>query len=445
MLDVGSFRTKTCGGVGRRAFLRLATSVPMALGASAAVASANPPTARARSVLFVFLWGAPSHLDTLDPKPDAPAEYRGPFGTIPTRTPGLRFTELLPQLAQQSHLFTMVRTHVTSESGHPEAGTVALSGFSERAGPVQPNFGAVVGKHRGPGGRLPAFVSLANGVPADASRRIEGHGGGTLTAANDPMMVGCSETGKANIAALQLLPGLTPAQIVDRRTLSGRLDRAARGLSGPAPENWGRREQAAHQLLTNPESRAAFDLSRETPATRARYGQSEFGQSCLLGRRLVEAGVPYVQVNYSQHVEAMNPGYEHGWDTHLYNFELHQDLHCPVFDRAFSALLADLADRGLLDTTLVVCMGEFGRTPRISKGGARDHWPNCYPSVWAGAGIAGGRVLGQSDRRGQEPAVGRPLPPLLVGTTIAELAGVDAQRRAELRVLDGGSVIHELL
>ena len=141
----------------------------------------------------------------------------------------------------------------------------------------------------------------------------------------------------------------------------------------------------------------------------------------------------------------MNPGYEHGWDTHLYNFELHQDLHCPVFDRAFSALLADLADRGLLDTTLVVCMGEFGRTPRISKGGARDHWPNCYPSVWAGAGIAGGRVLGQSDRRGQEPAVGRPLPPLLVGTTIAELAGVDAQRLAELRVLDGGSVIHELL
>lgn len=443
MLDVGSFRARTCDGIDRRSFLRLGATIPIALGVAGPVTAATP--ARARSVLFVFLWGAPSHLDTIDPKPDAPCEYRGPFGTIPTRTPGLRFTELLPQVAQQSHLYTVVRTHVTSESGHPEAGTVALTGFKERPGPVQPNSGAIVAKHRGHGRLLPPFVSLANGVPADASRRIEGHGGGTLTAAYDPFLIGCAEDGQVNVSALKILKDLTPNHIDDRQTLLSRLDQDARRLASPASREWSRRHKSAHQLLTNPEARAAFDLTREKPRTRARYGQSAFGQSCLLARRLVEAGVPYVQVNYSQHVEAMNPGYEHGWDTHVYNFELLQDVHCPIFDRAFAALLGDLHERGLLQHTLVVCMGEFGRTPKINNRAARDHWPNVYPSIWAGAGIAGGRVIGQSDRRGAEPAVGRAIPPLMVGTTIAELVGIDAQRRAELRVLDGGSVIDELL
>jgi uncharacterized protein (DUF1501 family) len=193
-----------------------------------------------------------------------------------------------------------------------------------------------------------------------------------------------------------------------------------------------------------PEARRAFDLTAEKPATRARYGQSSFGQSCLLARRLVEAGVPYVQVNYSRHPEAFTPNYEFGWDTHIYNFEMLQDQHCPIFDRAFSALLDDLHERGLLRRTLVVCMGEFGRTPRITARAARDHWPQCYPSIWAGAGIAGGRTLGESDSRGAAPRCGPVITPLMVGTTIAELAGVDAEARAALRVLEGGTVIHEL-
>jgi uncharacterized protein (DUF1501 family) len=162
-------------------------------------------------------------------------------------------------------------------------------------------------------------------------------------------------------------------------------------------------------------------------------------------RLALEAGVPYVQVNYSRHPECITPGYEFGWDTHIYNFELLQDQHCPVFDRAFSALLDDLHDRGLLSRTLVVCMGEFGRTPKINARAARDHWPGCYPSIWAGAGVREGRVVGESDKRGEAPRSGPVVTPLMVGTTVAELAGVNAEARAALRVLDGGSVIHEIL
>ena len=149
-------------------------------------------------------------------------------------------------------------------------------------------------------------------------------------------------------------------------------------------------------------------------------------------------------MNWSQYVEAMCPNADFGWDTHIYNFELLQDRHCPILDRAYSALLDDLQDRGLLETTLVVCMGEFGRSPKISKRAAREHWPQCYSSVWAGAGIKPGKVIGESDKVAAKP-ITKPITPLMVGTTIAELAGIGPKERAEMKVLDGGSVIHELL
>src|SRR5579872_2049089 len=147
MLDIGSFPARTCAGISRRSFLRIAASAPLALGLGGATAA--PAKGRAKSVIFAFLWGAPSHLDTCDPKPDAPADYRGPFGVIPTRTPGVHFTELLPRLAQQSHRFTLIRSHVASNAGHPQGGTVALTGFDETPGPIQPNFGAILARSRG--------------------------------------------------------------------------------------------------------------------------------------------------------------------------------------------------------------------------------------------------------------------------------------------------------
>lgn len=443
MLNVGSFRAKSCAGVGRRSFLQLAGSMPLALGAAGGSAFGAAPT-KAKSVLFVFLWGAPSHLDTCDPKPDAPAEYRGPFGVIPTRTPGVQFTELLPGMARRSDRYSLVRSHTTTAPGHPDAGTVALTGFAETPAPPQPNFGSIVAKHRGNRGKLPPFFSIANGVVMDGSRRIEGYGGGTLSQAYDPFLVGCSEAGQVNFPALQLLDQLHPLRIQDRRRLSALLDHAEERVDQLPQQAWTSTMRSAYDLLLDPAARKAFDLTLETPETRARYGHTTFGQSSLMALRLVEAGVPYVQLNYSRHVEAINPGFEFGWDTHIYNFELLQDQHCPILDRAFCALLDDLYDRGLINDTLVVMMGEFGRTPRISARAARDHWPPCYFSIWAGGGVEPGRVIGASDKRGEHP-VTESYSPLAVGTTIAQLAGLDTQARAEMNVLADGRVIEGLL
>ena len=444
MLDVGRFEARTCSGRTRRSFLKLGASLPVAMGFGQLGAAVASEAARAKSVLFVFLWGAPSHLDTCDPKPNAPAEYRGPFCTIPTRTPGVHFTELLPKLAQRSDRYTLIRSHPQTAPGHPDGGTVALTGFEENPKPVQPNFGSIIAKHRGQTGSLPPFVSIARGVVMDGARKIEGYGGGTLGGAYDPFLVGASESGQVEIPALKLLDGLVPGRVNDRRELMRQLDRAERTIDHSGLVDWQRSYQAAYDLLMNAKARDAFDLTQEETRTRQRYGQTVFGQSSLLARRLVEAGVPYIQLNYSRHVEAITPGFEFGWDTHIYNFDLLQDLHCPVFDRGFSALLDDMDERGLLDDTLVVCMGEFGRTPKINNRAARDHWPRCYFSMWSGAGITTGRVIGESDRLGEDPLTDR-ITPKMVGTTIAELAGVNTQARAEMNVLDGGSVIEGLI
>lgn len=445
-MDIGQFLSRTCGGISRRGYLRASLAAPFALaGAPMLAAESKRDSVRAKSVIFVWLWGAPSHLDTFDPKPDASADIRGPFAAIPTRTPGLRFTELLPKLAARSDLFNVVHSHVTFAGGHPDAGTYGLTGFAEKPTPVKPNFGAIVGKHRGASsGNLASFTMLGRGIPKDVVRIVDGYGGGSLGKIHDPFLISCSEQGEAEIPSLALLEGLSPHRIQDRRGLLDTLDTARRDADRVSAASWRQMHHRAHDLLTVPEARQALDLTRESDKTREAYGQTSFGQSCLMARRMVEAGVPYIQVNWSEYVEAMTPNADFGWDTHIYNFELLPDRHCPILDRALSALLDDLRQRGLLESTLVVAMGEFGRTPKITNRAARDHWPRCYSSLWAGAGMNTGRVIGASDRIGSDP-ITAPVTPLMVGTTIAELAGVDTQARAEMKVLEGGTVIHELL
>ena len=446
MLDLGRFRARTCGGITRRSFLRIGATLPLATGLPALTAASrdsSPP--RARSVVFIWLWGGPSQIDTFDPKPMAPAEYRGPLSPISTRIPGVPFSELVPRLAQRNDRFTMMCSNVTSEAGHPDAGNVGLSGFIANPEPAKPNFGAIVAKHRGhrhKGGLAP-FVYVGR-IPHDGGRPIEGYGGGHLGKAYDPFVVSCSEQGQVDIPSLNLLDGLRPNRISDRKSLVVQLDNSLRALERGRLADWDRTWQRAYGLLTNPETRNAFDLTRETPATRSNYGQTTFGQSCLMARRLVETGVPYIQVNWSECLAAYGLNCDFGWDTHIYNFELLQDRHCPIFDRALSVFLDDLEERGLLETTLVVVMGEFGRTPKINERAARDHWINCYCSLWAGAGLEPGRVIGESDRLGRHP-VTTPITPLMVGTTISHLAGLDSQARAEMNVLEGGQVVDELL
>ncbi len=444
MLDVGSFQTRDCQGLSRRAFVRAALAAPLAWGLSprlAGTATAEAP--KAKSILLVWLGGAPSHLDTFDPKPKATPEYRGPFSTIQTRTPGVRFTELLPKLAARSHKFSLVRTNVNYDGDHLIAGSIALTGFPTGSKGYQPNFGSILARHRG-GGRLPAFISLAKGPIGDGRGPMLGYGGGPWGKVYDPFMVWCSEEGRIDIPDLKLLDGLTPARLTDRRLVLHELDRLRREADQAKSEHWDKLYQRAYALLNSPEARQAFGLSREPEKVRDGYGHTSFGQSCLLGRRLVEAGVPYVQVNWSQFVEVFYPFSDYGWDTHADNFGLLADWHCPLLDSVFSTLLDDLDQRGLLKTTLVVCMGEFGRTPRINNIGSRDHWHQCYFSIWAGGGVRPGRVIGESDPRGEHPAT-EPITPAMVGTTMLELAGVSSAARAQLNVLEGGRVIHELL
>lgn len=447
MIEFGSFKSRSCSGSSRRAFLQTATAVPAALIAglpSAATLAAAREAAQAKSVILLWLWGGPSHIDLADPKPDASMDFRGPFGTIDTRTPGMRFTEILPRAASRSDRFSVVRSMVSTNNGHPGAGTVGVTGFEESPGPVQPNFGSIVAKHRGRTGSLPPFFYVGKGIPRDLPRRIEGYGGGTLGKAWDPFLVSASELGEVSMPTLKMLPKLNASRIQDRRQLLQQLDDERHRLDATGIEDWGHTFQSAYGLLTSPEARAAFDLTQESKKTRAAYGRSTFGQGCLLARRLAQAGVPYIQVNWSEYVETFTPNGDWGWDTHIYNFELLQDRHGPIFDRAFAALLDDLTDRGMLEDTLLVAMGEFGRTPRISKRAAREHHKDCYFSIWAGAGIQPGRCIGESDEHGHHP-VTRPITPLMAGTTISELCGVGAQQRAEMKVLDGGSLIDELL
>ena len=452
MFEIGSFPSRDCAGITRRAFLRAGMSVPCALGLSQLAEAAAAKSSRARSVLVVWLGGGPSHLDLFDPKPKAPVEYRGPFSTIATRLPGVRFTELLPNVAARNHKFSLVRTNINFNGGHRPAGSIGLTGAVANDGGEDangkttgypPNFGSILARHRGPGA-LPGFISLARGPVGDGVGPILGYGGGSWGKAYDPFMLHCAETGEVSIPELKLLDGLTPARLEDRRTMLRELDALRRRADESDLANWDGVYQRAYALLTSGAAREVFDLSREPQKTRDAYGTTSFGQSCLLGRRLVEAGVPYVQVNWSQYVEIFYQFSDYGWDTHADNFEILADWHGPLFDRVFSVLLDDLAQRGLLDTTLLVCMGEFGRTPRINNIGSRDHWHPCYFSLWAGAGVQPGRVVGESDPLGEHPLTD-PVTPAMVGTTILELAGVDTQTRAQLKVLEGGRTIEGLL
>ena len=310
MLDFGSFKARSCGGNSRRSFLRTAAAAPFALSAglpSLEALAAAKERARAKSVILLWLWGGPSHVDLCDPKPDAPMDFRGPFGTIATKTPGMRFTEILPRMAARSDKYSVIRSMVNSNNGHPGAGTVGVTGFEESPGPVQPNFGSIVARHRGQTGSLPPFFYVGKGIPRDLPRRIEGYGGGTLGKAWDPFLVSCSDRGEVSIPTLKLLPKLNAARIQDRRGLMKQLDVERHKLDAAGVQDWGHAYQSAYGLLTSAGAREAFDLTQESKKTRSSYGRTTFGQGCLLARRLAQAGVPYIQVNWSEYVETFTP------------------------------------------------------------------------------------------------------------------------------------------
>jgi Protein of unknown function (DUF1501) len=384
---------------------------------------------RAKSCILIFLWGGPSQLDTWDLKPDAPEDIRGPFRPIPTSVPGISISEHFPLLARQAHRLSIVRSMNHDDAAHLSTAHRLLTGHlaptpnSDSAGPSPrdwPHLGALVAKLRPTGSAIPTAVNMPWTVmhPAAPGGKAPGQDAGWLGKAYDPFDIdGDPNDSTFHVEGLGLPEGISPERLAFRRALLERFAGAA-GLSGRGPESWDGYQQKSLDALVSAEARGAFQIDREDPKLRDRYGRNIHGQCLLLARRLVEAGVGLVTVNW--HDDGQN-----FWDTHGDNFNHLQNRLMPPADQGFSALLDDLGSRGLLDETLVVWVGEFGRTPRITKANSgREHWPHCYSAVLAGAGVKGGFVFGSSDRWAAYPA-SEPVSPDDLGATILHALGVD--------------------
>ena len=387
---------------------------------------------RAKNVIFLWLQGGPPQHETFDPKPDAPREIRGPFGPIQTNIPGIQFSELLPRTAQRADKLAVIRSLSTDDNNHDVSGYWVLTGYPYGPGSARqikptdwPYLGSVV-KMLKPSERLPALSSvwLPDMMRLNDNVTPAGQTGGFLGPMWDPeRFVGDPAAEDYRVEGLNLPVDLPAHRMASRSELLGQLDRHVRAIEGrSAPGNWDKLSSFALELITSGKAKAAFDLSQERSSLRDRYGRNTWGQSCLLARRLIEAGVRLVHVNWMR--EPGDSAVDNPlWDTHALNAERLQDFLCPVFDVSFAALLDDLDSRGLLAETLVVAVGEFGRTPKINSVGGRDHWGPVFSCALAGAGISGGQVFGASDRNGAYP-IADAIRPHDLTATIYHLLGI---------------------
>lgn len=388
---------------------------------------------RAKNVIFLWLQGGPPQHETFDPKPDAPAEIRGLFNPIATNVPGIRFCELLPRTARHADKLAVVRSLHTDDENHDVSGYWVLTGYPYGPGSarqIKPNdwpyFGSIV-KMLKPSERLPALTSvwLPDMMRLNDNVTPAGQTAGFLGKMWEPeRFVGDPAAENYHIDGLDLRGELTRVRMNRRRDLLTQLDRRLPTIErGGSVEAWDRLAQHAFSLVMSGQARQAFNLSREPEHVRDRYGRYSWGQSTLLARRLIEAGVRLVHVNWMR--EPGDSAVDNPlWDTHAQNADRLQDCLCPQFDVTFAALLEDLEQRGLLDETLVVVIGEFGRTPRINGQGGRDHWGRVFSFALAGAGVAGGQVFGSSDRNGGFPATD-PIRAHDLTATIFHLLGID--------------------
>ncbi len=440
----------------RRAFLKagLLGAAGLSLGSLLRQeAQAGPDVAvggRLPSVILLWMRGGPSHIDMWDPKPDAPVEFRGEFGSIPTRVPGVRLTDMLPMCADLMDRWSIVRSLHHDDAGHSTGDQICFTGYP--AGPTPdvneyPSCGSIVARqlgHLSP--RLPAYVMIPKMDP--------GTGPAYLGVAHKPFE---TEADPARPEPFRLtnftLPaGVTVDRLGDRRGLLADFDRLRRDADGSGQlEALDRFDQRAWEILTARAARDAFDLDKEDPRVRDRYGfmppfdpgaidrcgAPAWSQRILLARRLVEAGVRLVTVDLRW------------WDTHIKGFDSLRRGFLPRFDRAYSALIEDLEQRGLLESTLVIAWGEFGRTPRVNKDAGRDHYPNVFSAALAGGPVKGGRVVGESDAKGAFPKT-NPKTPQDVLATLYKHLGVDTSAQylnragRPIPVLPSGEPIEEL-
>jgi Protein of unknown function (DUF1501) len=449
------------GGLNRRAILRvggaglLGLTMPKLLQAGDQLQSIK---ARAKSVIFLFQWGGPSQLDTFDMKPLAPSSVRSPYRPIASSAPGIEVCELLPEMSKRMHHVSLIRTMTHKMNNHASAGYYALSGHAPPSDDqrlrdsldLYPAYGSVV-DHLAPN---------INGMPTSVSYPYVIRDGSVVPAQHasflgkrhDPLLfLEDPNRAKFSLPELSLPDGLSVERLQQRRELQKLVDQQARLLEySSEAQGFDDYYQRAISMLTSPEVRQAFDLSTEDSKLRDRYGRTTYGQSCLLARRLVESGVKFVTVYFSDSIggRRVNDG---GWDTHGFDntrmYEIVNNYQLPITDQTLPTLLDDLESRGLLDETLVVWVGEFGRTPEINKNESRDHWPQCYTALLAGGGVKGGYVYGQSDERAKYPAE-KPVKPEDLAATIYHLLGIDPNTeiydRNNRPLVIGGNTIHDI-
>jgi hypothetical protein len=424
-MKLGAERNTT----GRRRFLKLAAGGWGAFWAGWLQArAANPArSGKARSVIMIFNCGGPSHLDLWDPKPDATDSVRGPFQPITSSVPGIRVTELIPKMAQRMDKLAIVRTVHHRHSGHNSGMYWSIVGrpykrddtLMNPAPSDYPSFGTLVGwlaQRDGYSGAVPPYVITPYPHCDSTVYVTPGQFGGCLGVKYDPYVLDADpNAADFRVRNLGLADGMTSERLRDRLGLFGQLDTSARPIATPVAAELDVFRSRAASMVFSGEAARAFDLSQEPAEVRERYGRHQWGQSHLLARRLVEAGVPFVSTVNGRSII---------WDTHTDNFNRMKKNLVPPMEQAYAALLDDLAERGLLETTLVLWMGDFGRTPAINKDAGRDHWPQCYSVVLAGGGIRGGQTIGESDKTGAYPHA-RPVAPADVHATIFTALGYD--------------------
>ena len=425
----GQGTAHTCDGVTRRDFLQVGALGAIGLGLPQLLAAKEQGAVSKehddRSVIMIFNLGAPSQMDTFDPKPEAAAEIRGPFKPISTKG-DFQITEILPRHAQVADKFSVVRScYHTAAAVHDTGHQMLQTGRLFTGGLNTPHVGCALAYLRGRKTDLPPFVILPEPMGPTGGNLPHGQDAGFLGKAYDPFAL-MADPSQPNFKVPDLLPpqDLGEARLDRRRRLRQVVEEhVAQFEASPSAKLMDANFEAAWRMMTSPQARAAFDLAQEPQAVREKYGLNRFGQCCLLSRRLIEAGVRFVTVN--TFLTVFN---EITWDIHgskpFTSIEGMKDIVAPMYDQAYGALIEDLSERGLLEKTLVCNLAEFGRTPRINPAGGRDHWPQCFSAYFAGGGIQGGRAVGKSDAMGAYPAE-RAVEPAEVVATIYKSLGFD--------------------
>ncbi|MEI6687133.1 MAG: DUF1501 domain-containing protein, partial [Planctomycetota bacterium] len=409
MFEVGFGPSHNCEGTNRREFIRVGSlglaglTLPTLLQANAASAKKKEPVDNL-SVIFMWMQGGPSHIDTFDPKPNAPSDIRGEFSVIPTNIPGVQISEHLPMMAKNLDKYSIIRSGYSYNGSHGVADAYMLTGWRFNPSTVYPTYGAVMSRELGYRNGMPPYVQLGNSIDQRFGGGLPGYAGSE----HNPFIIQ-EDPSKADfsIDGVSLPNGLTSSRFGRRERMLQKLDNWQKKIETKGNDVGAMNSfyDKAFSMVTSPAAKRAFDLSQEPVKVRERYGMNKFGQSCLLARRLVESGVRFINVTMG------------GWDTHANNFKTLKDRNLPTIDQSWSALLEDLQTRGMLEKTMVIWLGDFGRTPKINSAAGRDHWAGSTVFCMGGGGMKVGSVIGKSDANAEQPVT----PPIQIEDIAATL------------------------